>query len=120
MAYSDIKEMLHDARNFASGAHDQQTVNLLKDIQLEVYDLMDENRELRLENEQLKNVKAIDSELKRSGNFLKKKNDVENFYCMFCWDNENKLLRTVKEFLLGDITTYRCINCKYSSSNYGQ
>ncbi|EHU4981309.1 hypothetical protein C6809_RS12320, partial [Enterococcus faecalis] len=47
MGYSDIKEMFIDAKNLASGANDLQLKSILLDIQGKVYELQEENRELR-------------------------------------------------------------------------
>lgn len=90
MAYSDIKEMLKDARNFATGANDFQTVNILKDIQLEVYDLLDENRNLRNEIQELKSIQVLEEEMKyRQGVYQNK----GAYYCAACWDSNRKLVR---------------------------
>lgn len=83
MDYSNIKEMLKDARNFASGANDQKTVSLLKDIQLEIYDLLEENRELKLENKELKNKKIKKDRLEFIDNAYYIDN--EGPYCTKCW-----------------------------------
>ncbi len=53
MGYSDIKEMLKDARNLATGANDLQLLSKLLEIQAVVFDLYDENRELRLQLEEV-------------------------------------------------------------------
>lgn len=70
MAYPDLKNMLKDARNFAKGANDIQTVNILKDIHLGVYDLLDENRELRLELEELKRTRKKTEGIKKNRRLL--------------------------------------------------
>lgn len=90
MAYIDIKEMLKDARNLASGSNDYQTVNLLKDIQIEVFDLLDENRKLRDELHEFRNIKLTDQDLEYHNGVYTKGNDV---YCGVCWDRDKKLCR---------------------------
>lgn len=91
MGYSDIKEMLKDARNIATGANDIQTVNLLKDIQLEVYDLLDENRLLRDEIQEMKNIESSKKSMIWKGNVYFQKNDGP--FCTKCFDGEYKVIR---------------------------
>lgn len=113
MAYSDVKEMLKDARNFAGGANDHQTVSLLKDIQLEVYDLLDENRELRLENEVLKN-KEIDASLIewKEGAYYPKDRKKDNIYCPRCFDKDGLLLNMIKTIpAYSKVYSVRCPEC---------
>lgn len=90
MGYSDIKELLKDAKNFATGANDLQLKGVLLDIQDAVYELQEENRELRNEIQELNNTAIIDSELVfREGVYLKG-NDI---FCSACWDANKKLVR---------------------------
>lgn len=96
MSYTDVKEMLRDARSFASGANDHRTVSLLKDIQLEVYDLLDENRELRLENDYLKNKEIDKSKVEWKGHAYYPKDGSENIYCPRCFDKDGLLLNMIK------------------------
>lgn len=93
MGYSDIKELLIDAKNLATGANDLQLKSVLLDIQGKVYDLQEENRNLRLENEELKNAKILDSDLKFQNGYYTRKSDGRNF-CAKCWDLNNKLIST--------------------------
>lgn len=117
MAYSDIKEMLKDARNFAGGANDQQTVSLLKDIQLEVYDLIEENRELRNQIQELKNEKDISSKLEFANDAYYYNN--KGPYCTKCWDVDSILVRmVVPPRPLMRVGNYRCNNCEAIVQHY--
>lgn len=111
MGYADIKEMLKDARNLASGANDYQTVNLLKDIQIEVFDLLEENRKLRDELHELKNVKLTDEELEYHNGVYTKGKDV---YCGVCWDRDKRLarVRKVNKDENNGSTVFSCDVCK--------
>ncbi|MDG2980899.1 hypothetical protein [Latilactobacillus curvatus] len=91
MGYTDIKELLKDARDIASGANDLQLKGILLDIQGMVYDLQDENRDLREENHELKNQKITEDDLIKVGNFWKKP-DKEYLYCPKCWGKDDKLV----------------------------
>lgn len=93
MVYSDLKELLIDARNLATGANDLQLKSLLLDIQGAVYDLQEENRNLRDEIHELKNSSITDSELVFRDGVYKKDSDV---YCSVCWDKDKRLSRVRK------------------------
>lgn len=122
MGYTDIKELLKDARDIASGANDLQLKGLLLDIQGMVYDLQDENRELREENHMLKNNVINEDELIKTGSFWMKA-DKPYFYCPSCWGSSNKLV-VCNEVKLGTFgkggeptstTNERCPVCKFTA-----
>ena len=108
MGYQDVKEMLKDARNLATGANDYQTVQLLKDIQLEVYDLIDENRDLRLEIEELKNKKNYEKDLEFKGSYYSRKTDNRKI-CLRCFDERGNSI----SLLDNDQFYYYCPVCKF-------
>lgn len=90
MGYSDLKELLKDAKNFATGANDLQLKGVLLDIQDAVYELQEENRSLRNRIHDLENERIVESELiYRDGVYLKGK----DVFCSACWDNSKKLVR---------------------------
>ncbi|MFC6464968.1 hypothetical protein ACFP65_08300 [Marinilactibacillus sp. GCM10026970] len=111
MGYSDLKELLIDARGFAEGANDINLKAKLLDIQGAVYELQDENRELRLKNEELQNNKITASELEVRENHYYLNN--QGPYCTKCWDTDSILVRVLKTPIplrrLGD---YRCPSCE--------
>lgn len=111
MAYPDLKNMLKDARNFATGANDIQTVNILKDIHLGVYDLLDENRELRLELEELKRTRKKTEGIKKIGDFyyIPKDNDP---ICSKCWEVDQIIVHALE---VGEWETFTCPNCQTNS-----
>lgn len=117
MGYSDVKEMLKDARNLASGANDIQTVSILKDIQLEVYDLLEDNRVLRDELHDLRNQKIQMENFEYSGEnnvYFKKGNNAE-IYCPSCLDGSGKVIHMT---LIEGYSNYRanCPLCKHKVS----
>lgn len=112
MGYQDIKALISDATELARGAKNYKLTEKLHDITMAAYNLLDENRELRLENEDLKNVKMSASELVVGGNAYYKK-DGQTPYCTTCWDSDNKLIRLIlykrgyaEKYLYG-----QCNNC---------
>lgn len=109
MGYSDLKELLIDARNLATGANDLQLKSLLLDIQGAVYDLQEENRNLRDEIHELKNSSITDSELVFRDGVYKKDSDV---YCSVCWDKDKRLsrVRKVKKDSSGNVA-FSCDVC---------
>lgn len=126
MGYTDIKELLKDARDIASGANDLQLKGLLLDIQGMVYDLQDENRELREENHTLKNNIINEDELIKVGSFWKKV-DKPYYYCPSCWGSNNKLVvcNDIKIGVIknggkvGSTTKEKCPVCNYSAQKPG-
>ncbi|MCA9765422.1 MAG: hypothetical protein KC455_03275 [Carnobacterium sp.] len=117
MEYSDIKDMLKDARNLATGANDIQTVNILKDIQLEVYDLLEDNRVLRDELHDLRNQKIQMENFEYSGEnnvYFKKGNNAE-IYCPSCLDGSGKIIHMM---LMEGYMNYiaSCPVCKHKVS----
>lgn len=111
MSYGDLKELLKDAKNFATGANDLQLKGVLLDIQDAVYDLQDENRELRLKIEELENNQILESEIDyRGGAYYRGENGP---YCSRCWDAENKLVRlSVLPTNFRRMGTHKCANCE--------
>lgn len=110
--YNDLKEMLKDAKNIATGASDLQLKSLLLDIQGEIYELQDENRRLRLENEELKNVE-IDMqalEYKDDAYYLKGRKD--HIYCPRCLDKD-KVMINMGRYALAFTKNYnaKCPEC---------
>lgn len=93
MGYSDLKELLTDAKNIATGANDLQLKSLLLDIQDAVYDLQEENRDLRLKIHELENNNILEGELEYRNGVYTKGSDV---FCAVCWDSSKKLVRVRK------------------------
>ena len=92
MSYSDIKELLKDAKNFAAGANDLQLKSILLDIQDKIFELQEENRELKIELHDLKNKNILESELEYRNNAYFKENNEEIPYCSRCYDVDKKLV----------------------------
>lgn len=91
MVYLDLKELLFDAKNLATGANDLQLKNTLLKIQSDIYDLLAENQKLREENHELKNKKYIKDNLTYcDGVYV---DDYKRVYCAVCLDRDERLTR---------------------------
>ena len=79
MGYSDLKELFTDAKESCNWS-ERFTIEIkvLLDIQGAVYDLQEENRDLKDKIKDLENQKILDSELVVDGHFLYKINDRTN------------------------------------------
>ena len=110
MGYSDIKQMFIDAKNLATGANDLQLKSVLLDIQDAVYELQEENRDLRNKIYELESNEILDAELEYRNGVYTKGKDV---FCSVCWDRYKRLsrVRKVKQSENGN-TTYFCDVCK--------
>lgn len=109
--YEDIKSLMKDMRNIAESANDHQLLSLMLKLQTNIYDLQDENRKLRLKDEETQRNTEINSKLEKKGNhyFLNEQGP----YCTNCWDKEAKLIYVLDPprpmMRLGN---YRCPNCE--------
>ena len=115
ISYSDIRKMLLDARELATGSKDIRLTGKLIDIQGVLYDLLEENKELKDKIKQLENNKALEKRLIKIGRFWK---DPERIYlyCPRCYAN-GKLVACdpIDNTIIGDV--YECPNCRFTSSN---
>lgn len=91
--YTDGKEILKDIIALSKGLSDMELKNKILELQTMFYELNDENRELRLENHDIKNKEQMSNELVFRNGVYTKGNDV---YCSVCWDNNKKLIRVRK------------------------
>ena len=76
MGYSDLKELFNDAKNLATGANDLQLKSVLLDIQDAVYNLQEENKDLRNKIHELENNNNLEAELEYRNGVYTKGNDV--------------------------------------------
>lgn len=67
MSYNDIRKLLLDARELATGAKDIRLTSKLIDIQGILYDLLEENKELKDQIKQLENDRALEKRLTKVG-----------------------------------------------------
>jgi hypothetical protein len=110
VGYSDLKELFNDAKNLATGANDLQLKSVLLDIQDAVYNLQEENKDLRNKIHELENNNNLEAELEYRNGVYTKGNDV---FCAVCWDSSKKLVRArkVKEDDSSKTTVFICDLC---------
>lgn len=113
MGYSDIKELLKDAKDIATGANDLQLKSKLLDIQDFVFELQEQNKELRDELNDLKNMDILTSELEYKNNAYYRNEDYEKPYCTKCFDVDKHLV-IMKKWVSIHSRNYKfnCPNCK--------
>lgn len=112
MGYSDLKELLKDAKNLATGANDLQLKSILLDIQDRVYELQEENRELKNEIHELENDKILNSKLEYKNNAYYKKGE-KTPYCSKCYEADKVLISMQTNAAIYSTTwTFSCPNCK--------
>jgi hypothetical protein len=118
MGYQDIKQLMKDARDLAEGANDLQLKGKLLNIQSYLYDLLDENKNLRLENEKMRNDKLLRERLLKEGTFWKDPKKPDYLYCPVCWGKEEKLIPAdyFKDSDYGEI--FKCPVCGYWSNHF--
>lgn len=91
MIYSDLRQLVLDAKNLATGITDMELKSKINEIINAMYELQDENRDLREENHELKNAQRLTARLDFRDNAYY---DGEvGPYCSACWDGNNKLVR---------------------------
>ena len=89
---ADVLGILKDVTAIASRVKDIDLNTKIMLLQGEMYSLLDENRNLRLELEEMKRVEQLSNSLIYKDNMYYKPGD-ENPYCSRCWDDEHKLIR---------------------------
>lgn len=112
--YTDGKEIMKDIIALSKGISDMELKNKILELQSTFYDLNDENRSLRIELEELKNIQLTKNELDYRNGVYIKRNDRKEVYCSVCWDKDNKLVR-VRQTLRPDDqgnTVFQCEACK--------
>lgn len=122
MSYSDIKQLLTDAKNIATGANDLQLKGKLLDIQNFIYELQEENRNLRDRVVELENDKIVRNNLEYKNNaYYKIGEDIP--YCTRCFDVDSKLVTMFLEIDgIHDNYFFACPNCEkrfYSDMPHG-
>lgn len=104
----DAISILKDVTAIASRVKDIDLNTKIMLLQGEMYSLLEENRNLRLELEEMKRVEQLSNSLIYKDNMYYKPGD-KNPYCSRCWDDERKLIRMQNT---GIYTCPKCIGRK--------
>jgi hypothetical protein len=109
-----LSNSIKEIKNLAVGMENLQLISKLIDLQAQAYEILDENRELRLELERIKRQEETANDLEYLADFYYKKSDGSGPYCPVCWD-ANKLLVNVPIFETSIRWVGTCRNCKASN-----
>lgn len=113
MSYSDIKELFNNAKNLAIGANERQLKNILSEIQTQVNELQEENKELLAKIHVLEKEDIINSKLVYHQGVFSMGDDLEEIYCPICWDKNRRLVRIRKIDKTRDgMTAFSCDVCQ--------
>ncbi|OAK72677.1 hypothetical protein [Lederbergia galactosidilytica] len=88
-----IKDTIDGIKNLAVGMENLELISKLIDLQSQAYEILDENRELRLELERFKRQDELASYLSYEEDVYYRKDDNSGPYCSRCWDVGNMLVR---------------------------
>ncbi|CZQ84653.1 Hypothetical protein Tpal_518 [Trichococcus palustris] len=112
MGYSDWKELIKDAKNFATGANDLQLRSVLLDLQDAMFNLSSENFDLRNRINELENQQILESELEYKGSVYYRKKD-NRYFCGMCWETDKILSSALdRSGLEHENKTFWCEVCK--------
>lgn len=107
----DLNKAIGTMMSFASGSKDFQLLNAVMEIQKELISIQNENRDLRMENHELKNIDITRGHLVKKVNCYYK--DDEGPFCTNCFDSEGKLIYLILDPVNGKKAVFgRCPHCK--------
>lgn len=109
--YTEGREIVKDVVKLAKGIKDMELKNQIMDLQNTFYDLIEENRDLKIQIDELKNKNTIGERLEKIGDYYYKTDD-ESPICSKCWEVDLILVHAQQ---WGDYSTFRCPNCKNQS-----
>lgn len=106
-----IKNTIDGIKNLAVGMENLELISKLIDLQSQAYEILDENRELRLELERIKRQDELIHDLEYVSEVYYKKSDGSGPYCFLCWGTEKLLVNApVARYSTG--LKAHCKNCK--------
>lgn len=87
-----LSNSIKEIKNLAVGMENLQLISKLIDLQAQAYEILDENRELRLELERIKRQDETAADLEYLADFYYRKSDDSGPYCPVCWDAKRLLI----------------------------
>lgn len=108
---TDPLSLMKDMTRIASGIKNMELNTKIMQIQGEMYSLLDENRELRIELEAIKKAKQAALGIKKYGDFYYLPNDSDPI-CSKCYEVDSLIVHAQE---MSDYETFLCPNCKNSS-----
>ncbi len=95
-------DILKDLLNLAKESGKQELVDLANEIQADLFNMREENQNLKEENRKLQTKLLDDKKLKNiekdliphiQAFYTRKSDKIERLYCARCWDKENNLIQ---------------------------
>ncbi|EMY5504757.1 hypothetical protein V8T57_001139 [Bacillus wiedmannii] len=87
-----ITDTIKGMKALAVGMENVELISKLMDLQTQAYEILDENRELRLKLEEIQRTDEISHDLEYLPDFYYRKSDGSGPYCATCWDVNKKLV----------------------------
>jgi hypothetical protein len=103
-----LRDSIKDIKNLAVGMENLELISKLIDLQAQAYEILDENRELRLKLEEIQRQEEVGADLEYLPDLYYKKSDGSGPYCPVCWDTKNILVNIP----IGKFTTGWHGNCR--------
>ena len=100
--FKDVYDILKDLLNWAKESGKQELVDLANEIQADLFNMREENQNLKEENRKLqtrllddKKLKSIEKDLipHIQAFYTRKSDKIERLYCARCWDKEKNLIQ---------------------------
>lgn len=86
-------DTIKDLKALAVGVENIDLISKLMDVQIQAYEILDENRELRLKLEELERAEEMTLNLSYEGDLYYRIDDNSGPYCSKCWDVDKLLVR---------------------------
>nr|DAY95609.1 MAG TPA: CRISPR-associated endonuclease [Caudoviricetes sp.] len=106
-----LSDALEKMANYVTGSKDPQLLGAVMEVQRELIEIQEENRNLRQRIIELENLEIVSSELKYRANCYYR--DGTGPFCTKCFDDDGKLIRmTVEEDFNTAYVVGICPKCK--------
>ena len=118
-----FSESLEKMIALATGSKDPIVINAVLEVQKDLINIQEENRKLRLENEELRNRNINKQNLEFKDNAYYPKDGSDNIYCPRCLDKNGELINMLKGISSFsahyDVTCPECKTNVYTSIKHG-
>ncbi|WP_342615055.1 hypothetical protein [Peribacillus frigoritolerans] len=88
-----LSDTIKDLKALAVGIENIDLISKLMDVQIQAYEILDENRALRLKLEQFERAEETETNLSYEGDLYYKIDDNSGPFCSRCWDVDKLLVR---------------------------
>lgn len=91
-----FNESLEKMIALATGSKDPIAINAILEVQKDLINIQEENRKLRLDNEELKNKTINKQNVEFKDNAYYSKDGSDNIFCPRCLDKDGELINMLK------------------------